>query len=144
MFLNYAQSIHGSARRGLGTMRAAQLSTSQEERDRISNKRRYHARRGKETMEKIYATVSDDKDCLTFREIADRRTAEGDVMNHATARNHVLRAMRKFAQVLGQRQGRVMSEFEIEAQATDPEFQSAVGLLLQDYFTSGGHLIADI
>ena len=43
-----------------------------------------------------YATVNDDN-CLGYREIAEIMTSDGCKMNHSTARNVFLRAMKKIA-----------------------------------------------
>ena len=47
-----------------------------------------------------YATVSNIQGGLGYREIAEKMTAEGDKMNHSTARNVFLAAMRKLARDL--------------------------------------------
>ena len=74
------------------------------------------------TSEFGYATVSSEDGCLTYREIADALTADGDKINHSTARNIFLRAMRKIA-------AEVTSEYpeaDSDAVAEDPRFQEAI------------------
>ena len=74
------------------------------------------------TSEFGYATVSSDEGCLTYREIADALTASGDKINHSTARNIFLRAMRKIAK-------KVMHDVkgvDPDVLAEDPRFQKAV------------------
>lgn len=74
------------------------------------------------TSEFGYATVSSQEGCLTYREIAEKMTQEGDKINHSTARNIFLRAMRKIA-------GKVTVDYEgcdSDAIAEDPRFQDAV------------------
>ena len=74
------------------------------------------------TSEFGYATVSSEDGCLTYREIADALTKEGDKINHSTARNIFLRAMRKIA-------SHVTSDFDgvdSDAIAEDPRFQKAI------------------
>ena len=44
-----------------------------------------------------YATVTQDEG-VNYREIADMMTEIGYKMNHSSARNYVLRVMRKFAE----------------------------------------------
>ncbi|NDD31357.1 MAG: hypothetical protein EB084_24160, partial [Proteobacteria bacterium] len=46
-------------------------------------------------IERGYATV--DSDGVNYREISEVMTEMGWPMNHSSARNYVLRAMRKFA-----------------------------------------------
>ena len=74
------------------------------------------------TSEFGYATVSFDEGCKTYREIADELTASGDKINHSTARNIFLRAMRKIAK-------KVTIDYEgvdSDAIAEDPRFQKAI------------------
>jgi len=69
-----------------------------------------------------YATVSSSEGCLTYREIAEVMTESGDKINHSTARNIFLRAMRKIAH-------KVASDYEgcdTDAVAEDPRFQEAI------------------
>jgi hypothetical protein len=47
-----------------------------------------------------YATVVDDGG-MNYRSIAERMTEAGHPMNHASARNYVLRALQKFAIAIG-------------------------------------------
>ena len=44
---------------------------------------------------KVYATVSDDGG-IDYRTIAETMSSIGWTMNHSSARNHVLRVLRKF------------------------------------------------
>lgn len=77
-----------------------------------------------------YATVTGNG--LGFREISERMTADGDEMNHATARNVLIRGLIKLAKPLCALHG--VSEIELEAEAiktaVDPRFQAAVGDIL--------------
>jgi len=70
-----------------------------------------------------YATVSSDEGCLTYREIAEVMTDGGDKINHSTARNIFLRAMRKIA-------NKVVStddnNCDPDVVAEDPRFQEAI------------------
>ena len=73
-----------------------------------------------------YATVTDQG--LGFREIAERMTADGDEMNHATARNVVLRGLTKIARpvaALHAKKGASLDE-ETWRIASDPRFQEAM------------------
>ena len=47
------------------------------------------------TVDRGYATVATDEG-VNYREIADTMTELGFPMNHSSARNYVLRVMRKF------------------------------------------------
>ncbi len=69
-----------------------------------------------------YATVSSDEGCLTYREIAEVMTSSGDKINHSTARNIFLRAMRKIAnKVVSTDEGQ-----DPHVVAEDPRFQEAI------------------
>ena len=77
-----------------------------------------------------YATVSGQDGCLTYREIAEEMTREGDKINHSTARNIFLRAMRKIAAT-------VTTEYEgcdVDQIAEDPRFQSAIQQLATEIY----------
>tara|TARA_R110001592_G_scaffold361584_3_gene672632 strand:+ start:11135 stop:11410 length:276 start_codon:yes stop_codon:yes gene_type:complete len=75
-----------------------------------------------------YATVTNRG--LGYREIAEKMTEDGDKMNHATARNHFLRAMEKIAKPMV---GFIGSELTPKDLAVDPGFQDA----LIDIISSG-------
>ena len=69
-----------------------------------------------------YATVAGDDNCLTYRKIAEEMSRDGDKINHSTARNIFLRAMRKIA-------SHVTTEYpecDSDQIAEDPRFQSAI------------------
>ncbi len=77
-----------------------------------------------------YATVSGDSGCLTYREIAENMTADGEKINHSTARNIFLRAMRKIA-------NHVVVDYpdcDTDQIAEDPRFQSAVQELATEIY----------
>lgn len=69
-----------------------------------------------------YATVSDDKGCLGYREIAEVMSDSGDKMNHSTARNVFLRAMEKIARPVCN----VYGGDNPKEIAQDPRFQECV------------------
>ena len=77
-----------------------------------------------------YATVSSEDGCLGYREIAEIMTADGDEMNHSTARNNFLRAMEKLAAPLAKRYSHG-DPIEI---SRDPRFQSCVQEILGDIY----------
>lgn len=66
-----------------------------------------------------YATVTNMG--LGYREIAEKLTAEGSKMNHATARNKFISAITKLAVPLSKISGTPADEI-----ATNPLFQSAI------------------
>ena len=66
-----------------------------------------------------------------FRRISVLMTKMGHAMNHASARNHVLRAMRKFARAITDLEGLDVVDDKIEMIARDPGFQSAIGELVR-------------
>ena len=81
-----------------------------------------------------YATVSNIQGGLGYREIAERMTSEGDRMNHSTARNVFLSAMRKLARELCKMYGEETTEENITRISNDPRFQSGiVDILKEDY-----------
>jgi hypothetical protein len=82
------------------------------------------------TSEFGYATVSADDGCLTYREIAENMTSAGDKINHSTARNIFLRAMRKIA-------NHIVVDYpgcDGDKIAEDPRFQAAVQELATEIY----------
>ena len=75
-----------------------------------------------------YATVSSQDGCCGYRQIAEKMTAEGDKMNHSTARNVFLRAMEKIAgsvcNLYDGKNPRVLSQ--------DPRFQDCIHEIVSD------------
>ena len=78
-----------------------------------------------------YATVSADGG-LGFREIAEKMTKEGDSMNHSTARNVFLSAMRKLARDACDMMGVEPTEANLKRVSSDPRFQSGVIDILKE------------
>tara|TARA_A100001015_G_C14894335_1_gene673769 strand:+ start:814 stop:1092 length:279 start_codon:yes stop_codon:yes gene_type:complete len=73
-----------------------------------------------------YATVTGTNG-YGYREIAEKMTGDGVKMNHATARNYFLRAMRKIAEPLAQH-----TERSVDSLAADPGFQDAIATLMRE------------
>ncbi len=73
-----------------------------------------------------YATVT-GTDGYGYREIAEKMTADGMKMNHATARNYFLRAMKKIATPLAGHTDR-----DVDQLAADPGFQDAIATLMRE------------
>jgi len=78
-----------------------------------------------------YATVSADGG-LGFREIAEKMTEEGDSMNHSTARNVFLSAMRKLAKDACVVFDLSPTPENLKRISSDPRFQSGVIDILKD------------
>jgi hypothetical protein len=81
-------------------------------------------------VERGYATISED-DGANYRTIAEEMQKLGHKMNHASARNYLLRAMKKFAKGFVLARGEVLSEDAIETMAKSPNFQNGVNELIQ-------------
>ena len=73
-----------------------------------------------------YATVTGTTG-YGYREIAEKMTEDGVKMNHATARNYFLRAMKKIASPLAEHTDR-----DVEGLAADPRFQDAIATLMRE------------
>ena len=73
-----------------------------------------------------YATVTSQG--LGFREIAEKMTNDGDEMNHATARNVLIRGLMKIARPVASLHCKTVSSLDDEAWriASDPRFQEAM------------------
>lgn len=82
------------------------------------------------TQTRKYSTVQDE-DCTNYREIAKIMTDNGYTMNHSSARNHLLRAMRKFAIAIARHHGKELDETQIWNAIKDPEFQDSIGGMIE-------------
>ena len=81
-------------------------------------------------VDRGYATVATE-DGVNYREIAETMTELGFAMNHSSARNYVLRVMRRFVEA-------IVDEYDIEADesrvdeiAKSPRFQHGIADILQ-------------
>jgi ketopantoate reductase len=81
-------------------------------------------------VERGYATIADE-DGVNYREIAETMTELGFSMNHSSARNHVLRVMRKFAAALCEKYSMMIDESRIDEIAKSPEFQQGMSEILR-------------
>ena len=83
--------------------------------------------------DKGYATVTSKYGGLDYRTIAEKMTVEGYKMNHATARNVFLRAMKKLS-------GSICGMYNIEDGdlidqiARDPRFQQGMVEIMTDIY----------
>lgn len=80
-------------------------------------------------VDRGYATVAEDEG-VNYREIADTMTELGFEMNHSSARNYVLRVMRKFVKAFTKDMKLDLDEQRIDEIAKDPNFQHGVADLL--------------
>lgn len=81
-------------------------------------------------MKNAYATVSDNEG-VNYREIADMMSEIGYKMNHSSARNYVLRVMRKFAEAIVESWGISVTEDKIDTIIKNPQFQQGICDILQ-------------
>lgn len=73
-----------------------------------------------------YATVTGPTGGMDYRRIADRMTEDGYKMNHATARNIFLSAMRKLATPVCELYAKEQGHENVEKTARDPRFQAGI------------------
>ena len=83
-----------------------------------------------------YATVASLEGGMDYRTIAKKMSDDGDQMNHATARNIFLRAMKKLATPVCELYELDESQDKIEKTARDPRFQSSMVELISDIYES--------
>lgn len=76
-----------------------------------------------------YATTEDDG--VNYRDISATLTEMGYKMNHSSARNYVLRTMKKFAEAYAKHYDKRVSPERVEDIARSPGFQSAMAEILQ-------------
>lgn len=76
-----------------------------------------------------YATIIED-DGDNYREIADTMTELGYQMNHSSARNYVIRVMRKFVTALAKVYDIDLDPIKINEVAKSPNFQKGIAEVL--------------
>jgi hypothetical protein len=81
-----------------------------------------------------YATVSNIEGGLDYRSIAEEMTSRGYKMNHATARNIFLRAMKKLAEPLCELYDSELDVALVDVAAKDPRFQESMVELIEDIY----------
>lgn len=79
----------------------------------------------------VYATVTFEEG-VNYREIADMMTEIGFKMNHSSARNYVLRVMRKFADAITESWDLDIPEEKMDRIVKSPTFQKAICDMLQN------------
>lgn len=77
-----------------------------------------------------YATVIESEG-VNYREIADTMTSIGFKMNHSSARNYVLRVMRKFAVPILKEWDVNVTEEKLDQIIRSPLFQQGICEILQ-------------
>lgn len=77
-----------------------------------------------------YATVAEEG--TNYREIADMMTMIGYKMNHSSARNYVLRVMKKFAHAITKKWSIDVTDDKLEQIVKDPQFQEGISDILQE------------
>ena len=77
-----------------------------------------------------YATVAGEDGGLDYRTIAEKMTEDGHKMNHATARNIFLRAMKKLAAPIHEMYNLEGDEIAITRTAKDPRFQESISEIM--------------
>jgi hypothetical protein len=80
-------------------------------------------------VDRGYATVSED-DGVNYRDIAETMSELGFQMNHSSARNYVLRVMRKFVEALDEQWGLQLDDERIAEITKSPEFQQGIAEIL--------------
>lgn len=78
-----------------------------------------------------YATTKDYDGGSDYRTIAEQMTSQGFKMNHATARNVFLSALRKIAKPVHDMHGKSNNYEDLQKTAKDPRFQSGVAEILE-------------
>ncbi len=81
-----------------------------------------------------YATVTGTDGGMDYRTIAQKMTDDGHQMNHATARNIFLRAMKKLATPLCELYELADDPAHVEKAARDPRFQSGMIELIGEVY----------
>ncbi len=82
-----------------------------------------------------YATTKQFSGGEDYRSIAEAMTAKGYKMNHATARNVFLSALRKIAKPVHQVNNLGTTEKVLQSTAKDPRFQAGVAEILSSINT---------
>ena len=76
-----------------------------------------------------YVTINDE-DGINYREISKIMTAKGFKINHSSARNYTLRAMKKFAANFSKYYGLNLSDEKISDISKTPLFQKNISNVL--------------
>lgn len=85
-------------------------------------------------IDRGYATIQED-DGVNYRQIAQQMTEMGFDMNHSSARNYVLRVMKKMAIALVDEWNIPKNKIDIDEVSKSPFFQSGISDVLKDMKT---------
>jgi len=77
-----------------------------------------------------HASVNEDEG-VNYREIAEMMSELGFQMNHSSARNYVIRVMRKFAKAVTTKWDVKATEKRIDEIAKSPDFQRGIAEILE-------------
>jgi len=87
-----------------------------------------------------YATITSIEGAKDYRSIAEIMTKSGQKMNHATARNVFLRAMKKIAIPLHEMYDMPCDDNSIMRTARDPRFQESVFEIIAETDANSGSI----
>lgn len=82
-------------------------------------------------IERGYATIAEE-DGVNYRQIAQSMTDMGFEMNHSSARNYVLRVMKKMAEALMEEWDLSESDYDLDEISKSPFFQNGISDVLKD------------
>lgn len=81
-------------------------------------------------IQRGYATIVGDPDALDFRAISERMTDEGHTMNHSSARNYLIRGLKKIAAALSDHYGLPTDQAALDTMVRSPEFHEGIRLVI--------------
>ena len=85
-------------------------------------------------MSQGYVTVAEG---LDYRTISEIMSENGFKMNHATARNVLLSAMRSLATDVLKAHGEDLDLDKVDSIARSPQFQTGIASMMSDLYTMG-------
>ena len=91
-----------------------------------------------------YASIKSIPGAMDYRSIAEKMTDSGDKMNHATARNVFLSAMKKIASPILELYDMPTNADAVMRTAKDPRFQESIVDILSDTNDTEGELNEEI
>lgn len=84
-----------------------------------------------------YATIVGDPDALDFRAISEKMTADGHKMNHSSARNYLIRGLKKIASALSDHYGLPTDPTAIDDIVRSPEFHEGIKAVICERLCDG-------
>jgi hypothetical protein len=82
-------------------------------------------------IERGYATITEE-DGVNYRQIAQEMSDMGFEMNHSSARNYVLRVMKKMAEALIEEWNLSEQDYDIDEISKSPFFQNGISDVIKD------------